>query len=212
MSSPPNLHIAFCDFKAAKYAVTNWHYSRTMPSAPVRFGVWEHGQFIGAVMYGLGAGNATRGEQYGLAKTHEVAELQRVALKNGHKTPTSKIIAITIRLLKKHSPGIRLLISFADEMAQGHHGGIYQAGNWIYAGKFTGDGGFVINGKKYHSKSVHSKGWKQSLDWLRKNVDPQAYKLPTLKHRYLYPLDEELRTRIAPLAKRYPKRASEAGL
>lgn len=212
MSSPPNLHIAFCDIKAARHAVTNWHYSQTMPTAPVRFGVWEDHKFIGAVMYGHGAGDATNGQRYGLAKTHQVIELQRVALKNEHKTPTSKIIAITIRLLKKHSPGLRLLISFADQTGQGHHGGIYQAGNWIYAGTFKGDGGFVINGKKYHSRSVHHKGWKQSLDWLRKNVDPQAYKAKTLKHRYLYPLDEEMRTRIAPLAKRYPKLASEAGL
>lgn len=211
MSSPPKLHIAYCDIKAAKYAVTKWHYSRVMPAAPVRYGVWEHGQFVGAVMYGLGAGNATRGEQYGLAKTHQVAELQRVALKDGHETPTSKIVAITIRLLKQHSPNLRLLISFADELGQGHHGGIYQAGNWIYTGAFEGDGGFTINGKAYHSRSVYSKGWVQSVKWLRENVDPKARKNATRKHRYLYPLDDEMRARIAPLAKPYPKRASEAG-
>jgi hypothetical protein len=171
----------------------------------VRIGVWEDGKFVGAVLFGVGAGHSTSGDKYGLKRTHEVAELVRVALR-AHRAPVSKIVSIALKMLKRQSPGIRLVVSFADEHAQGHVGGIYQAGNWVYAGTFEGDGGFLIRGKAMHSRSVHAHGWKQAVPWLRAHVDPCCAKLTTLKHRYLYPLDDEMRERIAPLAQPYPKR------
>ena len=34
----------------------HWHYSQAMPAGKlVTFGVWEHGRFVGAVLYGRGA-------------------------------------------------------------------------------------------------------------------------------------------------------------
>lgn len=205
-----NLRLDWATHKAAKYAVLNWHYSGKMPSGKsVKIGVWENGKFIGVVMFGLGAGHATRGERYGLRKTHEVAELTRIALTK-HVTPVSKIIAIAIKLFTKRCPGIRLIISFADMMDQGHHGGVYQASNWIYAGTFSGCGGFVIHGKVMHNRSVYSKGWKQMLPWLQANIDCNAKIQKTVKHRYLFPMDEEVRKRVKDFALPYPKRAESS--
>lgn len=204
--SKVDLKLDWCSYEAAKYAVEKWHYSRVMPSCGANIGVWEEGKFVGAVCFGVGAANVTRGEKYGLARSHEIAELMRVALTK-HKTPTSRIITIACKMLKKQSPGLRMLISFADEMRCGHHGGIYQAAGWLYAGVFDGDVGFVIKGKTWHSKSVHSAGWKQTVEWLRKHVDPNCVKAKTKKHRYLFPLDVDIAQRIEPLRKPYPKRA-----
>lgn len=207
-----SLRLDWCDIKAARHAVLTWHYSAALPAGKlVKVGVWEDNAFVGAVLFGLGAGASTDGRQYGLARTHEVTELVRVALAPNHEAPTSRIVAIALRMLNRQSPRLRLVISFADTL-QGHHGGIYQAGNWLYAGMTAGDSVFVVRGRRMHPKSVHSRGWVQSARWLRENVDPNATceKLPG-KHRYLYPLDDEMRERIAPLAKPYPKRASEAG-
>lgn len=212
MSSRPELKLDWCSWAAAKYAVERWHYTKRMPCAGVKIGVWEDCKFIGAVLFGLGAGNSTRGDSYGLARSHEVAELVRVALKHDHKTPVSRIVAIALRMLKSQSPGLRLVISFADEMGQGHLGGIYQAGNWIYAGTFEGDGGFVIHGKIMHSKTVYSKGWVQNVEWLREHVDPRCEKAPTKKHRYLMPMDDEIRERIRPLSKPYPKKCAASSV
>lgn len=176
-----------------------------MPCAKtVKIGLWENGDFTGVIIFSLGAGNIASGKQYGLKRTHEVAELARIALKQ-HVTPVSKAISIALSMLKRQSPGIRLVVSFADEMAQGHLGKIYQAANFIYAGTFTGDGGFVINGKHYHSRSVYSKGWVQSEKWLRENIDQNARAEPTKKHRYLMPMDNEMRKKILPLAQPNPK-------
>lgn len=200
------LKLDWASHKSAKFAVENWHYSKTMPAGKlVKVGVWENGQFIGVVLFGCGAGNSTNGLKYGLRAVAEMAELVRVALRP-HETPVSRIISIAVKMLVQNNPKLRLLISFADRMEQGHHGGIYQAGNWIYVGDFTGCGGYLIKGKRLHSKSVHSRGWLQSVEWLKNNIDPKAKKLKTIKHRYLMPLDAKMRARIAPLAKPYPKR------
>jgi hypothetical protein len=40
-------------------------------------------------------------------------------------------------------------------------------------------------------------------------IDPEAYAVRgSSKYRYLYPLDQETRTRVLPLARPYPKRAT----
>ncbi len=206
-----SLRLDWCSHEAAKYACEHWHYSRKMPAGKTnKIGVWENEKYVGALIYGLGSGNATRGEKYGLAKTHEIAELQRVAL-NTHNTPTSRILAISIRLISKTNPNLKMLISFADQEAQNHHGGIYQATNWIYLGTVEGYGGFMIHGKAMHPRTVGAKGWKQSLPWLQQHIDPNASRIKAYKHRYVYPLNEQVRQRVQPLAMPYPKRASEVG-
>lgn len=207
MSSPPELRLDWADARAAKFACERWHYTGTMPNAGVKIGVWEHGQFVGVILFGIGAGRSTDGRKYGLSRANEVAELVRVALKPGHKAPVSRCVAVAIRMLRKQSPNLRLLISFADT-AQGHHGGIYQAGGWTYAGTTSTDRTYIIHGKPKHPKTIHSNGWRQNEEWLRQHVDPKARCETTPpKHRYLMPLDEEMRRVVAPMAQPYPKRS-----
>ena len=68
-------------------------------------------------------------------------------------------------------------------------------------------GAFIIHGKKMHPKTVHSKGWKQQIKWLRDYIDPNATKfISSGKHKYLYPLDKKTRNAILGLSKPYPKR------
>lgn len=204
-----DLRVDWATAQAAKYACENWHYSRCVPVFKcVRVGVWEAGVFVGVVLFGQGA-TPEIGSPYGLPQT-EICELTRVALTK-HKTQVSRIIALALRFLKRQCPGLRLVVSFADS-GQGHHGGIYQAGGWIYAGGAETHA-FKVNGVIIHPKSLHSKYGKggQSIPWLRANVDPNAERIVAgFKHRYLMPLDAEMREQIAHLAKPYPKRAKQA--
>jgi hypothetical protein len=203
-----DLRIDWATHEAAKYAVENWHYSRSMPSASVKIGAWENGSFVGVVIFGRGAASEI-GSPYGLPQD-QICELVRVALKN-HKTPTSKILAQALRLLRKSNPGLRMVVSFADT-AQGHHGGIYQACGWIFEGTKEYHA-YRVGGKIVHPKTLHSKYGVggQSIAWLRKNVDPTADRVKGEgKHKYLMPLDDAMRAQIAPLAKPYPKRAKQA--
>lgn len=205
-SEKVDLKLDWCSHEAAKFACEHWHYSKCMPAGKtVKIGVWENKNYIGCLIYSMGAGNMTRGEKYGLNPTHEICELSRVAL-NKHKTPVSKMLAISFKMIKKQSPNIKMVISFSDEYGQGHYGGIYQASGFIYTGAFIGSDGFTINGVHYHNRSIGAKGWKQSLEWLKKNIDKNATKDETKKHRYLMPLDKDMRNKIELLRKPYPKK------
>lgn len=197
------LKVAPCSREAATYAVMQWHYSKVMPSGRlIHFGVWEHGHFIGTVIFGRGA-NKDLVRPYGLKQT-EGCELVRVAL-TAHDAPVSQIIAVTLRELKRTNPGMRLIVSFADP-EQNHHGGIYQAGNWIYAGTSASTKRFTIHGKEVHNQTVSQYGT-ASLTWIRANIDPAATaRQPPPKHRYIMPLDKPMRRKIMHLAKPYPSK------
>jgi hypothetical protein len=191
----PLLRLDWCSHEAAKYAVEHWHYSAVLPAGKTVFvGAWELGTFVGCVVFSRGANNHI-GSPYGLTQT-EVCELTRVALTK-HQSSVTRIIAIAIRFLRTHCPGVRLIVSYADP-EQGHHGGIYQGGGWVYCGTSQAQQGVIFNGKIMHKRTANSlfgtiKGMKKSkVLW---------------KHKYLMPLDADMRKRILPLAKPYPKRA-----
>ena len=102
-----NTKLDWCSYDAAKYACQKWHYSRCIPAGKLaKIGVWENDIFIGAIIYGRGATSALV-KQYGL-KMNEGCELVRIAL-NNHKTEVSRLIAISIKLLKRQFPGLHLI-------------------------------------------------------------------------------------------------------
>jgi hypothetical protein len=201
MSSRPELRLDWCSQQAAEWAIMRWHYSKRMPKGKLaRIGVWENGAFIGAVLYGNGA-NKDLLNQYGLTST-QGAELVRVALKR-HAVEVSRVVSISMRMLRKAFPSLRLLVSFADP-EQGHAGGIYQAGNWIYSGRTNAADEYIYKGKRWHGRAFRC-----SHKGMEHHPEVTIVK-GTSKHRYLMPLDDEMRRRVACLAKPYPKRAGSA--
>lgn len=203
-----SLRLDWVDHKAALYACEKWHYSRKISKFKNNYiGVWEDEKYIGCVVFGNGA-NHNIGSPYGLTN-NECIELTRIAL-NKHNTPVTKIVSIAFKLLKQKNPNLKLIVSYAD-VDQNHIGGIYQGGNWVYAGlcNVGTRSAFIIHGKKTHNKTIHSKGVIQSLSEVKKHLDPNATEFFTNgKHKYLYPLTDDMRSKIEPLRKPYPKRAS----
>lgn len=205
------LTVAPCSRKAAEHAVLRWHYSQTMPVGKlVTLGVWEHERYTGAVAFGRGA-QPQLGAQFGLAQT-ELCELVRVALRD-HKHHVSQIVAAALRQLRTTNPGLRAVVSFADP-AHGHHGGIYQAGNWLYMGHSETQTEYLVNGERVHERTLSSllkarahtrRDGESRLDWLRRTRDPRAQRVTVpSKHRYVYPLDRAMRRRLTKHAKPYP--------
>ena len=207
MANKTQLKIDWASHKAAKYAVEHWHYSKTMPVGKlVKVGAWEDGVFIGVVMFGRGA-TPNLGKPYGLQQI-ECVELVRIALRK-HETPVSKIMAISINMLKRANNGIRLVISFADP-SQNHHGGIYQAGNWIYTGEGSPAKFYRIHNKLTHPRSIGAAGFTQNIKGARA-IDKRATVIEQPgKHRYLMPLDKETRSRVCLLSRPYPKRVKRS--
>ena len=164
-----------------------------------RFGVWEDGCFIGAIIFGLGA-SPSLGKPYGLG-VFEICELTRIALRN-HGRPITQMVKLAIARLRLRNPGLRLVVSFADPF-HNHHGGIYQAGNWIYTGQTSPAVILKLpNGEYADPRRFNGHGHNK-----KKAVPEGSEEIKTPgKHRYLYPLDQSIRRQVLPLAKPYPKR------
>jgi hypothetical protein len=198
LPSTDGLLVAPCNHAAALFAVTRWHYSRTLPVGKlVKFGVWEAERFVGVVLFAWGA-NKDLGTPYGLTIT-ECCELVRVALSK-HKTPVSRIVAIALRLLKKSNPGLQLVVSFADPV-ENHHGGIYQAGNWIYTGTTAPSFEYRLNEVRLNKRAYTGHNYGSP----RLSLPEGAVKVSVPgKHRYLYPLNAKLCLNAERLRKPYP--------
>jgi hypothetical protein len=208
--APVKLHLAPCSYEAAKFACLNFHYAKTIPRGKlVRIGVWEDGVFIGVVIFGRGASSKLC-QAYQLDAT-ELAELVRVALRE-HKTEVTRIVSIAISLLKKSSPGLKLLVSYADPH-QGHVGGIYQGGNWLYSGKTNTTKIYIDHdGSEHHSRVVSAKGYNIQFGGVKKVRKPDSFASVETrpgKHRYLMGLTKDMRKKIAHLSKDYPKQECE---
>jgi hypothetical protein len=202
-----SLFLGFCLRVAADFACRAFHYSRTMPAGRlVCVGAWEQEAFIGAVVFGRGASSEIH-SPFGLQQS-EVVELCRVAL-GPHQSPTSRIVALAVRLLRRQSPGLRLIVSYADP-EHGHVGVIYQAMGWVYLGVTNRESLIRLNGRLYHPRTVASRYRTRSIEWLRQHVAADAGHVRTLpKFRYALPLDDGMRERLAPRAHPYPKRPKE---
>lgn len=204
MLTKPKLKIDWATHEAAKFSCEQWHYSKTMPVPPiVKIGVWEDEKFIGVVLFSRGASPDLL-KPYGLSQ-YEGCELTRVALSN-HVTPVSRILAIAFKYLKSSNEKLKLIVSFADQ-SKGHHGGIYQAGNWVYCGLTSPSVEYWKDGKRWHPRQLSEKGYTVQFGAKRRVPKPSEctkVKVPG-KHRYLMSLDQKMKTRIDHLKKPYPK-------
>ena len=205
-----DLRIDWATHEAAKYAVENWHYSQVLPVPPlVKVGAWESGKFIGVVIFSRGANNNLL-KPFGLLQT-QGCELTRVALTK-HSVPVSRIIRLALQFLKRNAPELQLVVSFADP-SEGHYGGIYQAGNWIYTGRQPSTIEYIApDGKQWHGRMVSKDGKIKVQGKYRKcwRTDQCTPVEKQGKHRYLFPLDEAMKRKVEPLRKPYPKRAGSS--
>ena len=202
-----DLKIDWATYAAAKYACENWHYSRVMVMPQcVKVGIWENSAFVGVVLFNRGACNDL-GRKYALKNT-ETCELVRVAL-TSHKAQVSRILRLAVSFLRKKCLGMKLIVSFADPN-EGHHGGIYQATNWIYSGTTAPSIlYFDKTGRRQHPRNLSENGWVSQFGKKKPCLKPSdcTFRRASGKHRYLLPLDSETRKKILPLARPYPKRA-----
>lgn len=192
--------------KAVKYACMNFHYSKSVPNVGLGFSVFnEKNEWCGCICYGIGATNNIA-SPYGL-KQGQVIELLRMAL-NGKQQSTTKALAISMRLVAKKNPNVKLIVSYADS-EQGHIGTIYQATNWIYTG-FSVDTNLIVNGKREHRRTLGSRFGTCSSE----KIKLMGYKVEILKTKpkwkYIYPIDKTLVPLCQLLSKPYPKKEIHA--
>lgn len=111
--------------------VVSYHYSKRFPSGAVYlYGKYVEGQLVGVCVFGSPASPWVSVSATG--ERNRVLELQRLALINNEPNEATWLIARSLRLLRREWTG--MVVSYADT-AQGHHGGVYQAAGFFYAGK-----------------------------------------------------------------------------
>ncbi len=204
----PELVVGWASNEVTRYACERWHYAGVMPTGKlVKCGAWEDGRFVGVVVFSRGA-SPWLGKRWDLDHT-ELCELTRVALRD-HRSPVTQIVARALRMLRETNPGLRLVVSFADP-ARDHHGGIYQAGNWIYTGESGRTIEFYVRGRWRHVRGAYHEMRAMGFTYSADKLDPELAKRARItrgKYRYVYPLDRPMRRRALRASEPYPAPAA----
>ncbi len=111
------------------------HYSgKVVNNSKLHFGVFLDGQLHGVMSYGP---SLDKSKIIGLVEGtgwNEFLELNRMAFDSVlPRNSESRAIAMSIRLIKKHAPQVKWIISFADACSCGD-GTIYRASNFVLTG------------------------------------------------------------------------------
>ena len=144
--------------------VRDYHYSKRLPGNIQHcYAVRCSGGLFGDT------GIPVAGTMFSLPPTRwaeEVIELSRLIRHPDYSIPLSKLIAFSCSRLRKNN--WHLVISFAD-WTQRHHGGIYQASGWRYAGlRERRMDGVIIDGQFKPGRSCNSKWGTRSPEKLKK--------------------------------------------
>lgn len=195
-------------YKAIEYSCKKFHYAKSVPVNVFGYSVFENNEWCGCIVYGTGANN-------NIAKTYnlnqgQVIELVRVAL-NGKQSNTSKPLSISLKLISKDCPLVKLIVSYAD-IDQEHEGIIYQATNWFFEKvvmRNKHDASFVIDGKRIHGKTISDKCKRSGLSKTEENIR-KVYKTNSVekyvtegKIKYIYPIDKSLTDMCKRISKPY---------
>lgn len=143
--------------------IRRFHYSRRMPSSILHCYVHRTpGGLLGDT------GEVTAAAVFSNPPTRwsaDVLELSRLVRSPDHAVPLSRLVSFACDWLKKQ--GHVLLVSFAD-WTQHHHGGIYQACGWNYAGqRERAMDGVVFDGVFKPGRSCNSTWGTRSPERLR---------------------------------------------
>jgi hypothetical protein len=162
------------------------HYIGAQCADPTHVFVWrEDGGLFGdsgrPVVAGVFAPSAARA--WGAA----AIELVRLVRTETVDAPLTMFLAECFRFLRQEGR-FRLVVAYADPDA-GHHGGIYQAGNWLYVGLSSAK-------TLYVHEATGRRSSQRSFDQSHYSIDDGWQKRKTgRKYTYLYPLTRRERRR-----------------
>ena len=118
--------------KQANELVKRVHYSGTVdPRSSLHIGAFYGGRIEGAIQFGIPIDKRKMLSLVSGSKWNEVIELNRMAFSDVlPKNSESRSLSVSFRLIKKHRPDIRWVISFADATQCGD-GAIYRAAGFV---------------------------------------------------------------------------------
>jgi len=157
-----------------------WHYMNRAGTAMNIFGLWDSHTLVGCVSYNLPT-MQTCASVFGQERWNSVIHMSRlVCAEKAPRNTESKLIAASLKLLKKKRPYLRCVITFAAQ-SEGHIGYVYQATNALY----TGTGGENYH---YRDQQGNPRSTKQHTRVSLLRAKEMGWeRVPDLpKHRYVY--------------------------
>jgi hypothetical protein len=186
--------------KSARSFVKANHYSGKVTTlSTLHLGVFLKNKLSGVLQYGHSIDKRrTNGIVEGTG-WNEVLELNRLVLDETlPKNSESRAISVSIRIIKKHYPHIKWIISFADGTQCGD-GAIYRASGFYLTGIKKNQQMLQVGNKVIAKKTLDNKGQPiiNGRCYSRTLIDSgKAVALLGFQLRYIYFIDKEARQRL----------------
>jgi len=152
------LSISECSVRDVKGFIEEHHYSKSIKGVKISycFKVEHQNKLVGALLFGMMSTTAWKKFADDESKVLELRRL--VLLDHAGRNSESRAIGFCLRYIKKASPKIETIVSYADPH-YGHNGTIYRASNFTYIGLSGRDKGFWDRetGVTYHSRALRTK-------------------------------------------------------
>lgn len=206
MGQAKNILLRPIEAREANNLIRRVHYSgKVVQNSQIHIGVFYRGKLEGAIQFGP---SMDKRKIQGLVRGtlwHEFTELNRLAFTdNLPRNSESRALGIVMKLLRKHAPQLKWLVSFADG-AQCGDGTIYRASGFILTGiSKVGNiaarpDGVVEHKMKYESNPIatgYSNVTKGKNDWNLYCKVMGWTPLMGYNMRYIYFLDKSYRNRL----------------
>jgi len=186
--------------KDANELVKRVHYSgKVVQNSQLHIGVFLHGKLEGAMQFGPSLDKRKIQGLVADTQWHEFIELNRMAFSDAlPRNSESRAIAVAMKLLRKHAPQLKWVISFADGTQCGD-GTIYRASGFVLTGIKMNNKVWVDSGGKSISRVTVTKGehiTKSGGASMKQYADAGFVPLDGYQLRYIYFIDPTYRQRL----------------
>ena len=191
-----NFTVEPVDRKVIQSFIHRWHYSHDTNGIQQKqcFALYNDGKIIGAIIYAIPSMPNTA-KKYNPDNPDRCWELRRLCCIDDTPTNTeSYFIGQTLRWLRQNTD-TEVIVSYAD-LEQGHEGVIYKASNFYYLGQSGGGQVLMVDGKKYHARSMNQpiKPYSRELKRRYQAGDEGIYYVDTKpKNIYVYYLSKKVK-------------------
>ena len=177
--------------KAIQSFVHRWHYSHDTNGVQQTqcFALYSPDKLIGAMIYAIPSMKSTAAK-YNPDNPDKCWELRRLCCIDDTPTNTeSYFIGQTLRWIRQNTD-IEVIVSYAD-LEQGHEGVIYKASNFHYLGQSGGGSVLMVDGKKYHARSMNQKEKPYGRELKRRWDNKEGHKFWDSKEENMYYVNTE---------------------
>jgi hypothetical protein len=177
--------------KIANEFVKKHHYSgKVVPNSTLHFGAFLDGKLHGVMSYGSPFRKDKVLHLVNGTNWNEMVELNRMAFDDYlPKNSESRCISISIKLIKKHAPHIKWVLSFSDSTQCGD-GTIYRASGFYLTNIQKNNGIIKLKNGEIRASVTFTKGNAILKNNGKAAIPETAEKLSGYQLRYIYLIDK----------------------